>query len=141
MSQFSLIIFVLLISCIYAYFLLPPKELIHRRRLSDSINPEFSSQSTRRVKNSAVNSPTTRLSRSSDGPIQANYSLTKGVEFPSNLNGSEIRVGIIMTRWNSDIIQRLHEVSSYLSKKYLRDFTFKTVGSKRVLSRLWSKTF
>lgn len=32
----------------------------------------------------------------------------KGIHFPSNLNGSEVRVGIIMARWNDDIIEGLY---------------------------------
>jgi len=37
----------------------------------------------------------------------AGVELVKGVFFPSALNGSDVRVGIIMTRWNPEIIQGL----------------------------------
>lgn len=45
-------------------------------------------------------------------PVEESISLIKeGVKFPNNLNGSDVRVGIIMARWNSDIIQGLYKVS------------------------------
>jgi hypothetical protein len=34
----------------------------------------------------------------------------KGIAFPKDLNGSNVRVGIIMARWNADIIQGLYKV-------------------------------
>lgn len=36
--------------------------------------------------------------------------LKEGIKFPTNLNGSDVRVGIIMARWNSDVIQGLYKV-------------------------------
>lgn len=42
----------------------------------------------------------------------AGVELVKGVLFPSALNGSDVRVGIIMTRWNPEIIQGLYKVSA-----------------------------
>ena len=33
----------------------------------------------------------------------------EGVIFPSNINGSDVRVGIIMARWNADIISGLYK--------------------------------
>eukprot|EP01036_Dinobryon_divergens_P023464 gene23464-31813_t len=35
--------------------------------------------------------------------------LKEGIKFPTNLNGSDVRVGVIMARWNSDIIQGLYK--------------------------------
>jgi hypothetical protein len=34
----------------------------------------------------------------------------EGIKFPTNLNGSDVRVGIIMARWNADVIQGLYKV-------------------------------
>ena len=34
----------------------------------------------------------------------------EGIMFPTTLNGSDVRVGIIMARWNSDIIAGLYKV-------------------------------
>lgn len=35
--------------------------------------------------------------------------LKEGIAFPTKLNGSDVRVGIIMARWNDDIISGLYE--------------------------------
>lgn len=48
----------------------------------------------------------------------AGVELVKGVLFPSVLNGSDVRVGIIMTRWNPEIIQGLYKVSAFCSKSF-----------------------
>ena len=36
--------------------------------------------------------------------------IKQGIKFPSKLDGSEVRVGIIMARWNDDVIQGLYNV-------------------------------
>ena len=36
----------------------------------------------------------------------------EGIMFPTTLNGSDVRVGIIMARWNSDIIAGLYKVTA-----------------------------
>ena len=36
----------------------------------------------------------------------------EGIMFPTTLNGTDVRVGIIMARWNNDIIAGLYKVSS-----------------------------
>ena len=41
-----------------------------------------------------------------DDPISI---FKEGIKFPSNVNGSDVRVGIIMARWNADIIQGLYK--------------------------------
>lgn len=33
----------------------------------------------------------------------------EGIKFPTSLNGSDVRVGIIMARWNADVIQGLYK--------------------------------
>ena len=33
----------------------------------------------------------------------------EGIKFPTNVNGSDVRVGIIMARWNADVIQGLYK--------------------------------
>jgi 6,7-dimethyl-8-ribityllumazine synthase len=33
----------------------------------------------------------------------------EGIKFPTNVNGSDVRVGIIMARWNGDVIQGLYK--------------------------------
>lgn len=51
------------------------------------------------------------LSMSSEAPADASISAIKeGIKFPTSLNGSDVRVGIIMARWNADIIQGLYKV-------------------------------
>ena len=41
----------------------------------------------------------------------------EGIKFGANINGSDVRVGIIMARWNADIIQGLYKgVNESLSK-------------------------
>ena len=46
------------------------------------------------------------------GMLQADMSLIKeGIKSVSNLNGSDVRVGIIMARWNADVIAGLYKVS------------------------------
>jgi hypothetical protein len=35
----------------------------------------------------------------------------EGINFGTALNGSDVRVGIIMGRWNADVIQGLYKVS------------------------------
>jgi hypothetical protein len=35
--------------------------------------------------------------------------LKAGIQFPTSLNGSEVRVGIIMARWNGDVVQGLYK--------------------------------
>lgn len=53
----------------------------------------------------------------SEAPIS---SLKEGVAFDSkNINGSDVRVGIIMARWNADIIQGLYKVIFNLSCKMI----------------------
>lgn len=43
-------------------------------------------------------------------PIEEQISLLKeGIKFPTNLNGSDVRVGIIMARWNADVVQGLYK--------------------------------
>jgi hypothetical protein len=37
-------------------------------------------------------------------------SVKEGIMFPTTLNGTDVRVGIIMARWNSDIIAGLYKV-------------------------------
>lgn len=37
--------------------------------------------------------------------------LKEGIKFPTKLDGSDVRVGIIMCRWNADVIQGLYKVS------------------------------
>lgn len=37
-------------------------------------------------------------------------SIKEGMLAPVNLNGSDVRVGIIMARWNADVIQGLYKV-------------------------------
>jgi hypothetical protein len=39
-------------------------------------------------------------------------SVKEGIMFPTTLNGTDVRVGIIMARWNSDIIAGLYKVIS-----------------------------
>jgi hypothetical protein len=41
--------------------------------------------------------------------------LKQGLNTTSFLNGTDVRVGIIMARWNSDIIQGLYKVHSYIT--------------------------
>jgi hypothetical protein len=49
-----------------------------------------------------------------DSVIDASISLVKeGVNFSAALNGSDVRVGIIATRWNNDIISGLSKVSDH----------------------------
>ncbi|RYH21195.1 hypothetical protein EON65_21265 [archaeon] len=36
--------------------------------------------------------------------------IKEGVKFPTTFNGTNVRVGIIMARWNADIIQGLYSV-------------------------------
>ena len=38
-------------------------------------------------------------------------SIKEGIQFPTSINGTDVRVGIIMSRWNGDIIQGLYKVS------------------------------
>jgi len=33
----------------------------------------------------------------------------EGISFPTTLNGSDVRVGIIMARWNADVIGGLYK--------------------------------
>jgi len=48
-----------------------------------------------------------------DATIDGQISLIKqGLNISGFLNGSDVRVGIIMARWNADIIQGLYKVSS-----------------------------
>lgn len=48
---------------------------------------------------------------SADTAMDAQISLIKqGLNISSFLNGSDVRVGIIMARWNADIIQGLYKV-------------------------------
>ena len=35
----------------------------------------------------------------------------EGIMFPTTLNGTDVRVGIIMARWNNDIVAGLYKVS------------------------------
>lgn len=42
-----------------------------------------------------------------DAPISL---MKQGIKFPTVLNGSDVRVGIIMARWNDDIISELYKV-------------------------------
>jgi len=42
-------------------------------------------------------------------PLSSISSLKEGIEILKNLNGSDVRVGIIMARWNADIIQGLYQ--------------------------------
>eukprot|EP01038_Epipyxis_sp_PR26KG_P007830 gene7830-10636_t len=43
--------------------------------------------------------------------------IKEGIKFPTSLNGSDVRVGIIMARWNADIIQGLYKgVNESLTK-------------------------
>ena len=35
--------------------------------------------------------------------------LKAGIQFPTTLNGSDVRVGIIMARWNGDVVQGLYK--------------------------------
>jgi len=44
-------------------------------------------------------------------PLSSISSLKEGIEILKNLNGSDVRVGIIMARWNADIIQGLYQVA------------------------------
>lgn len=45
-------------------------------------------------------------------PLSSISSLKEGLELlKNNLNGSDVRVGIIMARWNADIVQGLYKVS------------------------------
>lgn len=37
-------------------------------------------------------------------------SVKEGIMFPTTLNGTDVRVGIIMARWNNDIIAGLYKV-------------------------------
>jgi hypothetical protein len=56
------------------------------------------------------NSPqTTDAPSEGDGSISL---LKQGINFPTTLNGSDVRVGIIMARWNNDIIEGLYQVTS-----------------------------
>ena len=51
---------------------------------------------------------------------QDSMSLEKeGIKFSSALNGSDVRIGIIMGRWNADVIQGLYKVRS--CSKYAKD--------------------
>jgi len=43
-------------------------------------------------------------------PLNSISSLKEGIELLKNLNGSDVRVGIIMARWNADIVQGLYKV-------------------------------
>ena len=43
-------------------------------------------------------------------PLSSISSLKEGLELLKNLNGSDVRVGIIMARWNADIVQGLYKV-------------------------------
>lgn len=60
--------------------------------------------------------PFSFLSMANEGKVTGNehtMSLIKeGIKFPSNLDGSAIRVGVIMARWNADVIQGLQAVST-----------------------------
>jgi len=42
-------------------------------------------------------------------PLSSISSLKEGIELLKNLNGSDVRVGIIMARWNADIVQGLYK--------------------------------
>lgn len=42
-------------------------------------------------------------------PLSSISSLKEGLELLKNLNGSDVRVGIIMARWNADIVQGLYK--------------------------------
>ena len=53
-----------------------------------------------------------------DAPAETNdgmSSVKEGIMFPTTLNGTDVRVGIIMARWNSDIIAGLYKVLSCTS--------------------------
>jgi hypothetical protein len=47
------------------------------------------------------------IATDSDAPISL---MKQGIKFPTVLNGSDVRVGIIMARWNDDIISGLYKV-------------------------------
>lgn len=36
--------------------------------------------------------------------------IKEGIKFPTTLNGSDVRIGIIMARWNADVISGLYKV-------------------------------
>jgi ubiquitin C-terminal hydrolase len=44
-------------------------------------------------------------------PVDQISLIKQGLNISSYLNGSDVRVGIIMARWNSDIIQGLYKVN------------------------------
>ena len=45
--------------------------------------------------------------------------LKQGLNISTNLNGSDVRVGIIMARWNADIIQGLYKVNTCFSHHFI----------------------
>ena len=46
--------------------------------------------------------------------------MKEGIMFPTTLNGSDVRVGIIMARWNSDIIAGLYKVLKFAPPRNYR---------------------
>ena len=46
-------------------------------------------------------------------PLSSISSVKEGFELPKHLNGSDVRVGIIMARWNADIVQGLYKVDGH----------------------------
>lgn len=57
-------------------------------------------------------------------------SVKEGIMFPTTLNGTDVRVGIIMARWNSDIIAGLYKVinCSYMTSSDEND------NNKKIIS-------
>lgn len=70
----------------------------------------------------------------------------EGLKYVADLNGSDVRVGIIMARWNADIIEGLYKVSSDIllcfhalcGRSFYTYFT--RVGRKRITHSCGSKT-
>lgn len=119
----SLFLFFLFFSCIKAFYLFPEHGLIKKETFSKfgqrihiripgsvSFAKSPSLDSLTKIGESKVKSPHVVSSLNTYDTFERSDSFAKGVDFPTSLNGSDIRVGIIMTRWNSDVIQRLHQV-------------------------------
>ena len=54
--------------------------------------------------------------------------IKQGLNISSNLNGSDVRVGIIMARWNADIIQGLYKVLHTFISHSINTFIFKKLS-------------
>ena len=78
---------------------LPPDDLkMEREELMNNMN-----------NNMDINNMIEIVSKKGDASSSGISSEKEGVAFPTNINGTDVRVGIIMARWNSDIINGLYK--------------------------------